>query len=211
MGNSVQVATIISFSSTNATMVTKTNQFKECGILDSQLRLDTNLDSDRKMSSACEEDIFTHSLLLTKWKWVQIYLLGFVLVPIRVFVSLLISTLMWTVALFAMFGLTEKEKTHKPFTGWRKLCQKIIIFLGKNLHRTFGFSVTIKGKCSERAPICIAAPHTTYLDSYLMHWLKDLPSIVSRKQNKKIPVAGAVLELSQSLYCLLYTSDAADE
>ena len=51
----------------------------------------------------------------------------------------------------------------------------------------------------EEAPILVVAPHSTYLDGFVVFWC-DLPYIVSRQENRRIPLLGKCIEFAQSLF-----------
>jgi len=48
------------------------------------------------------------------------------------------------------------------------------------------------------APILVAAPHSTFFDGFAVFW-SDLPYIVSREENKKIPFIGKCIEFTQAI------------
>ena len=52
---------------------------------------------------------------------------------------------------------------------------------------------------SSEAPILVVAPHSTFLDGFVVFW-SDLPYIVSREENKKIPFLGKCIEFTQALF-----------
>ena len=58
-----------------------------------------------------------------------------------------------------------------------------------------------KGKLAtrEEAPVLVVAPHSTYFDGFAVFWA-DLPYIISRQENRSIPLIGKCTELSQSLF-----------
>ena len=59
----------------------------------------------------------------------------------------------------------------------------------------------VKGKLAtrEEAPVLVVAPHSTYFDGFAVFWA-DLPYIISRQENRSIPLIGKCTELSQSLF-----------
>ena len=48
------------------------------------------------------------------------------------------------------------------------------------------------------APVLVAAPHSTYFDGFVVFWT-NLPYIVSRVENMKIPLMGRCIALSQAI------------
>ena len=58
-----------------------------------------------------------------------------------------------------------------------------------------------KGKLAtkEEAPVLVVAPHSTYFDGFAVFWA-DLPYLVVRQENRRIPFIGKLTELSQPLF-----------
>ena len=48
------------------------------------------------------------------------------------------------------------------------------------------------------APVLVAAPHSTYMDGFVTFWT-NLPYLVSRVENMKIPLLGRCIALSQAI------------
>jgi lysophosphatidylcholine acyltransferase/lyso-PAF acetyltransferase len=152
-------------------------------------------------SSEIDIDPFKHRLTMTTLEWLRTYVLAILLIPIRVVLILVTLLLADIVASVALFNLSEELKTEKPIAPyWRKLAQKIAAFLGRTSVRFCGFSVTVKGKMAsaEEAPILVAAPHSGFFDAFVLFWSKT-PYLVSREENRKLPVLGKCIELSQSI------------
>lgn len=63
-------------------------------------------------------------------------------------------------------------------------------------------TITIKGKCetSDKAPLLCAAPHSSFFDTVVIFYLSGLPSIVSKEENKKVPIFSALMEFTQPVY-----------
>ena len=61
--------------------------------------------------------------------------------------------------------------------------------------------ITIKGELAsfEEAPVLVAAPHSTFFDGFAVFW-SGLPYIVSRNENRQLPLIGKCVELAQSLF-----------
>ena len=58
-----------------------------------------------------------------------------------------------------------------------------------------------KGKLAtrEEAPVLVVAPHSTYFDGFAVFWA-DLPYIISRQENRSIPLIGTIHILRKQLY-----------
>ncbi|XP_078500941.1 lysophospholipid acyltransferase LPCAT4 [Lissotriton helveticus] len=130
----------------------------------------------------------------------QYYLLGLVLFPIRFLLAWISMFLMWPFAVLRVAGLSEEE-LREPITERRKIFHYIIRFLSRMLYFVSGFHwIRIKGRqatCVE-APILVVAPHTSFFDPVVLVPC-NLPSVVSRVENLKIPVIGALLRFNQSI------------
>ena len=57
------------------------------------------------------------------------YLLTPILLPIRSIVVITMFVLLWSVSFITLYGLSEEEILHKPFTGWRKKSRKFFSYL----------------------------------------------------------------------------------
>ena len=157
--------------------------------------------SDDEVNIEMKVDPFRHRLKMTKFEWFRTYVLTIFLIPIRVILVLISLLMAAIVASIALFDLSEKEKTEKPIApNWRKLAQKTASFLGRTSIRFCGFSVTVIGEMAsaEEAPILVAAPHSGFFDAIVLFWAKT-PYLVSRQENRKIPLIGKCIELSQSI------------
>merc|ERR1712062_278390 len=159
----------------------------------------TLLSSD---DEASETDPFRHQIKMSPLRWLRTYFLTPILVPLRF--TLLITTvfLAWVVSSISLFGLSEDEILNQPLTGWRKTNKKVASFLGRLCFRLTGFMIVeTKGQMAskEEASILVVAPHSTFFDGFVVFWC-DLPYIVSRHENRKIPLLGKCIEFAQSLF-----------
>ncbi|XP_010373285.1 lysophosphatidylcholine acyltransferase 2 isoform X1 [Rhinopithecus roxellana] len=128
---------------------------------------------------------------------VQIFLIGIILLPIRVLLVALILLLAWPFAAISTVCCPEKP-TH-PVTGWRrKITQTALKFLGRAMFFSMGFIVSVKGKIASplEAPVFVAAPHSTFFDG-IACVVAGLPSMVSRNENAQVPLIGRMLRAVQ--------------
>ena len=157
--------------------------------------------SDDECNADLNVDPFKHRLKMTKLEWCRTYILTILVIPIRVILILLTLLLADLVSSVALHNLGEREKSGKPIAPyWRKLAQKAAALLGRASVRFCGFSVTVKGEIAsaEEAPILVAAPHSGFFDAFALFWSKT-PYLVSREENRNLPVLGKCIELSQSI------------
>uniref|UniRef100_A0A8C0XH70 Lysophosphatidylcholine acyltransferase 2 n=1 Tax=Castor canadensis TaxID=51338 RepID=A0A8C0XH70_CASCN len=130
-------------------------------------------------------------------KRVQIFLLGIILLPIRVLLVALILLLAWPFA--ALSTACCPEKLTHPISDWRrKITQPALKFLGQAMFFSMGFLVTMKGKVASplEAPIFVVAPHSTFFDG-IACVIAGLPSLVSRNENAQAPLIGRLLRAVQ--------------
>ncbi|XP_003916933.2 lysophosphatidylcholine acyltransferase 2 [Papio anubis] len=130
---------------------------------------------------------------------VQIFLLGIILLPIRVLLVALILLLAWPFA--AISTVCCPEKLTHPVTGWRrKITQTALKFLGRAMFFSMGFIVSVKGRIASplEAPVFVAAPHSTFFDG-IACVVAGLPSMVSRNENAQVPLIGRMLRAVQPI------------
>jgi len=165
----------------------------------------TETEEDHILSSddeASDNDPFRHRIKMSPLRWLRTYLLTPILIPIRFILLILTVFLAWMVSFISLIGLSQDEIMNEPMTGWRRKSKKISSFLGRLCFRITGFYIVeTKGEIAtkEEAPILVVAPHSTYFDGFVVFWC-DLPYIVSRQENRRIPLLGKCIELSQSLF-----------
>ena len=151
---------------------------------------------------ASETDPFRHRIKMSPMRWLRTYILTPILVPLRFTLLIVTVFLAWVVSFISLFGLSEDEILNQPLTGWRKTNKKVASFLGRACFRLTGFMIVeTKGQMAskEEASILVVAPHSTFFDGFVVFWC-DLPYIVSRHENRKIPLLGKCIEFAQSLF-----------
>ena len=146
------------------------------------------------------KDPFSHGMPLINFDWIKMYLFGLILIPLRIFAILVLSTAIWLVVTLALWKLKDEERNQRPLCGWRKRCKKFIQFLARLVHTVMGFKVELRGLYSNEAAILIALPHTTLFDIFLPHWIENMPCTVTRIKNRKMPVIGKMMDLCQAIY-----------
>nr|XP_048282711.1 lysophosphatidylcholine acyltransferase 2 isoform X1 [Myodes glareolus] len=140
---------------------------------------------------------FVQQTRISAARRLQIFLLGIILLPVRIILVALILLLAWPFAALATACCPEKL-TH-PISGWRrKIAQPALKFLGRALFFSMGFVVTVKGKIASpaEAPIFVVAPHSTFFDG-IACIVAGLPSLVSRNENAQTPLVGRLLRAVQ--------------
>ncbi|KAJ8382513.1 hypothetical protein SKAU_G00032910 [Synaphobranchus kaupii] len=144
---------------------------------------------------------FVHELKLTTAQKVRGAVLGAVLFPVRVGVAALFFLIMWPIARMRLAGLSEEERA-QPIQGWRRwLFHTPVLLLSRAVFFSLGFLwIRVKGRqaAPEEAPLLAVGPHSSFLD-ILVLLPSGLPSVVSRSENAKLPVIGALLDFNQAL------------
>ena len=151
---------------------------------------------------ASDNDPFRHRIKMSALRWIRTYLLTPILIPLRFSLLILTIVMAWMVSSVALLGLSEDKILNEPLLGWRKTCKKISSFLGRLCFRITGFHIVeTKGELASKdeAPVLVVAPHSTFLDGFVVFWC-DLPYIVSRQENLKIPLLGKCIKFAQSLF-----------
>ena len=87
---------------------------------------------------------------------------------------------------------------------------RLMALIGRIMFQSIGCYVVTKGHLAspKEAPILVFAPHTTFLDVLLWCWCCNFslgssfippPSVVSRVENKNIPLFGNIFEIASTL------------
>ncbi|XP_056091675.1 lysophospholipid acyltransferase LPCAT4 isoform X2 [Rhinichthys klamathensis goyatoka] len=144
---------------------------------------------------------FVHEVDLTAAQWIQGLILGVVLFPVRITLAALFFLLMWPIARLRLAGLSEAERA-EPVQGWRRwLLHHIMLFLSRAAFFSLGFLwIKVRGRQAglREAPVLAVAPHSGFLDMLVL-CATGLPTVVSRSENSKLPVVGALLEFNQAV------------
>ncbi|XP_055685445.1 lysophosphatidylcholine acyltransferase isoform X2 [Lutzomyia longipalpis] len=122
------------------------------------------------------------------------------LLPFRVFVICLLLLLAWFLACIGLYGLTEEDLRSRPMKGWRRFLKNIICLVGRCSYLAGGMSIRVIGsRCSrDEAPILVAAPHTSFLDSVIVY-VTNMSSVIVRKESMDNYV-GKLINYTQPIY-----------
>ncbi|XP_037538639.1 lysophospholipid acyltransferase LPCAT4 [Nematolebias whitei] len=144
---------------------------------------------------------FISEVKLTTAQLLRGLILGSILVPVRLILATLCFLIMWPVAWLRVAGLSKEERS-RPITGWRRwFYQPIMLYLSRAVFFSLGFLwVRVKGRRADlkEAPVLVVAPHSGFLDMLVL-CPTQLATVVSRSENTKLPVIGALLEFNQSV------------
>ncbi|XP_012709886.2 lysophospholipid acyltransferase LPCAT4 [Fundulus heteroclitus] len=144
---------------------------------------------------------FIYQLKLTRAQKIRGVLLGSILVPLRITLAVLFFLIIWPIARLRLAGLSKEERA-RPVTGWRRwFFHPIVLLLSRAVFFSMGFLwVKVKGRRAELkdAPVLVVAPHSSFLDMLVL-CPAQLATVVSRSENKSLPVIGALLEFNQAV------------
>uniref|UniRef100_A0A3Q2ZR00 Lysophosphatidylcholine acyltransferase 4 n=1 Tax=Kryptolebias marmoratus TaxID=37003 RepID=A0A3Q2ZR00_KRYMA len=144
---------------------------------------------------------FIYEVKLTPAQRLRGIILGSILVPLRITLAAICFLIMWPVARLRVAGLS-KEEYSRPITGWRRwFYHPIMLILSRAVFFLLGFLwVRVKGRRADlkEAPVLVVAPHSGFLDMLVL-CPTQLATVVSRSENTKLPVIGALLEFNQSV------------
>ncbi|KAI1888663.1 hypothetical protein AGOR_G00187460 [Albula goreensis] len=144
---------------------------------------------------------FVHELKLTTAQKIRGAVLGAVLFPVRVALAALFFLIMWPIASLRLAGLSAEERA-RPVSGWRRwVFHTPVLLLSRAVFFSLGFLwVRVKGRQAGpcEAPLLAVAPHSSFLD-ILVLVPTGLATVVSRSENTKLPVIGALLKFNQAV------------
>jgi len=157
--------------------------------------------SDEELMQEEEVDPFRHRIKMSKFQWAWTYVLGAVLVPLRLVSIVVIVLLAWVSAKITLMGVSDEYLQTTPLRGWRKYGKNFAEFMGRLACMACGLlSVEVRGERADpsEAPVLVCAPHSTYFDGLVVFW-SGLPYVVSRAENQKLPFIGRLVALSQAI------------
>lgn len=148
---------------------------------------------------------FDHELVMSRKDWMRTYLFGIFILPIRVVLAWTLLIIWSIVARIGLLNLKERDITNKPivsWANWRKVIKTVCETLSRAIARSFGLSVTIKGKIApaEEAPICIIAPHSSRFDNFLALGFIGNASFVAGRRKLESKICRPVNHLNQNIF-----------
>lgn len=163
--------------------------------------MDAKVDEEE---SKCPVDPFTHAIRLTPLQWLRTALFAVFVFPVRLVLLLVVTTLSWALSALALRGLDADTIANKPLAsleGWRFFLQKASNALGLTACYISGFWITVRGRMAstDEAPILVVAPHSTFFDG-MASFVSGGTYMVSRLENKAIPLLGKNIECAQALF-----------
>ncbi|XP_068163781.1 lysophospholipid acyltransferase LPCAT4 isoform X2 [Antennarius striatus] len=144
------------------------------------------------------DSVFFNALKLFNQKGI---ILGCILFPLRITLAVLCFLILWLIARLRFVGLSKDERT-RPVSGWRSwLLDPIVFLLSRGVFFSLGFLwLKVKGRRADlkEAPMLVVAPHSGFLDMLVL-CPAQMATVVSRSENLRLPVIGALLEFNQAV------------
>jgi len=132
------------------------------------------------------EELFTHNFKFSLVDKIKFVLFAPLLVPFRLLACLVIAFLIYTPSKIGLLFSDPETRDLKPHTGWRKFFQQMMYMNASYIAMyLLGLQVDVKGKQASRdeAPILIVAPHTSFLDVFIIALCRGSPLARIENQN----------------------------
>ncbi|KAK3741162.1 hypothetical protein QZH41_011830, partial [Actinostola sp. cb2023] len=144
---------------------------------------------------------FKHRLHLTWSKKIELLFGFFFLFPLRLplFILVFISVVFWSMVI--TYG-TNCHDYKTPLPTWKRKLKKILQLHSRMLLYISGFhKVKIKGKLAtpSEAPIVVFAPHSSFMDAFVLSAIEMVPSGLSKIENFQSPVTASLLMAIESI------------
>lgn len=126
---------------------------------------------------------------------------GIFLVPIRLFLAVLVMLSAWLVSGLGLMFRDKEAFERQPQGGWRGLCREYMYKATSSVILScLGFRLVIEGEAASRddAPVVICAPHTSFLDVFVIAICKGSP--VARIENSKTPGMSAIQTVGHTIF-----------
>ena len=136
-------------------------------------------------------DPFSNTLNLSPLDWLKVAVLSLVLVPVRIVLCVLAVCLTWSCAYLVTVTMNEADLS-TPLTGWRDVVRHYCCHQTYLWYWAMGFRVSVVGERADRdrAPVLVAAPHSSFLDLLLVPLCRA--SAVTKMENKTNPLIGVM-------------------
>lgn len=157
--------------------------------------------SKQKFHEKLSVDPFEHSINLTLTKKIQVALMTFTVLPLRVILFTLTLLILWAYASICTARLSFPIIKPAGYFGslmfafGRRLYRVLLFFLGFHYFEVKGK----RAKCID-APILVIAPHSSMMDMFVFSLSDPLLSGLSAVTNKQLPLIGTIGNMTQPIY-----------
>lgn len=145
---------------------------------------------------------FHYRIHLTRADKIKVALMSVFVVPIRIVLIIFFLFLTWIGCYLGQLGLSHKDRTEKPLTGFRRAIQSVSRECVLMCVRSAGFVVRTVGRAApaHEAPILVAAPHSSFFDTVAAMLGNPVPSAVVRSKSKGMFFLSTILNYTQPVY-----------
>lgn len=142
-----------------------------------------------------EKNPFTYHDNWTAWEAFKCCV-GVVLLPLRLFFAMGFLMSMWVCCRLAILGLDES----KPMGCFRRALLSPVPLFARGFLFSIGFFwITVKGRPCKRseAPVVVVAPHSTFVDSFVLTSKMGMFSGIGKEEARKTPIFGTFFRAGQ--------------
>lgn len=145
---------------------------------------------------------FHYRIHLTRADKIKVALMSVIVVPVRIVFIIFFLLLTWLGCYLGQLGLSHKDRTEKPLTGFRRVIQSLSRECVLMCVRSAGFVVRTVGRpaAAHEAPILVAAPHSSFFDTVAAMHGSPVPAAVVRSKSKGMFFLGTILNFTQPVY-----------
>lgn len=133
---------------------------------------------------------------------IKIATLTFMVMPLRLVLSILLLAIAWGLAGIGLAGLDKEELSNKPLSSWRRRLKDAVCQIVRIAFVVCGFHwVNVKGRqaSAKEAPILAFAPHSSFFDALPVVYCGGA-SIVAKVGSERLPFFGKLMDFSQAVY-----------
>jgi len=158
-------------------------------------------EENNNSSDVAEREAFSHWLGPPAWyEWLWLVPAALILVPLRI---LGLTIIAFITSCLACLGAKRggEDGWPAPHRGWRgSFASGVWAMTGYPVFWAMGFRVRVVGKQAARedAPVLIVAPHSSFLDVFVVSICRGSP--VARIENSRTCILGHIQDVCQTIY-----------
>ncbi|XP_075559005.1 lysophosphatidylcholine acyltransferase isoform X2 [Dermacentor variabilis] len=145
---------------------------------------------------------FHYRIHLTRADKIKVALMSVFVVPVRIVLIIFFLLLTWLGCYLGQLGLSHKDRTGKPLTGFRRdYLKPFLAFFLRLMFESGGLTYSFKGKLASQkeAPVLVVGPHSSLLDGVVVLLLGGLTP-VAKAGSEDVPIFGTILNFTQPVY-----------
>lgn len=145
---------------------------------------------------------FHYRIHLTRADKIKVALMSVFVVPVRIVLIIFFLLLTWIGCYLGQLGLSHKDRTEKPLTGFRRdYLKPFLAFFLRLMFESGGLTYSFKGQLASQkeAPVLVVGPHSSLLDGVVVLLLGGLTP-VAKAGSEDVPIFGTILNYTQPVY-----------